>query len=142
MGPFQILAVHSAGVVVIIFRLLQIAGYWNLFYRTGKDSSAFIMSMSILPIKIGIAFGGGVIGYGLAVIGYNPNAEMTPEMVSGIMKLVSLVPAAFCIIPLFIIIFYKLTDAKVAEFMGINTSKRAEPRRRPKNRDLFHLSAD
>ena len=87
--------------------------------------SQLIMSMSILPIKIGIAVGGGVIGYGLAAIGYSSTAEMTPELVSGIMKLVSLVPAAFCVIPLFIIFFYKLTDAKVAEFMAVNRKKRA-----------------
>ena len=95
------------------------------FYKTGKDCSAFIMSMSILPIKIGIAIGGGVIGYGLAIIGYSPAAEVTPELVSGIMKLVSLVPAAFCVIPFFIMIFYNLTDTKVAEFVAVNTKKRA-----------------
>ncbi|SHM26005.1 glycoside/pentoside/hexuronide:cation symporter, GPH family [Caldanaerovirga acetigignens] len=90
-------------------------------WKTGKDLTAFIMSMSAMPIKIGVALSGAVVGYGLAIIGYNPLAEPTEALIRGIINLVTLIPISCGLTAAIIfILFYKLTDEKVMEIMSAN----------------------
>ena len=52
------------------------------YYKTGKDASAFIVSMFTLPTKIAIALAITIANYGLAFIGYVANMASTPEFMS------------------------------------------------------------
>ncbi|MDN5331442.1 MAG: hypothetical protein PWP45_667 [Tepidanaerobacteraceae bacterium] len=93
-------------------------------WKTGKDLTAFIMSMSAMPIKIGVALSGAVVGYGLAMIGYNPLAEPTEGLIKGIINLIALVPISCGLMAaLIFILFYRLTDVKVMEIMSANQRK-------------------
>lgn len=95
------------------------------FYKTGKDGTAFIMAMFSMPIKIGVALSGAVIGFGLASIGYDPAAAITPDFVSSMMNLIALLPAGCCVGSLLLIMFYKLDEKTVEEYMKKNTTLRA-----------------
>ncbi len=90
-------------------------------WKTGKDGRAFIMSMFSMPVKIGVALSGAVVGYGLALIGYDPTSEVTAELVNGIVNLTTLIPIICSIVSaLLFALFYKLTDEKVVELIKLN----------------------
>jgi len=96
------------------------------YYKTGKNASAFIMSMYTMPVKIGVAGALAIIPLFLAYIGYVPNMQSTPEFVSNLMRLISFLPIGCYLIAGFIFIFYGLTEEKVAFYMAENNKKRAE----------------
>ncbi|AOT68686.1 MFS transporter [Geosporobacter ferrireducens] len=92
-------------------------------YKTGKNGTAFIMSMFAMPIKIGVALSGAIIGFGLSSIGYSATVEATPAFVSGVMNIVSIVPAGCAVLALVLMLFYKLDDVKVKEYMEANMKR-------------------
>ncbi|ABR48254.1 Na+/melibiose symporter and related transporter-like protein [Alkaliphilus metalliredigens QYMF] len=98
------------------------------FFKTGKDSTALIMAMFSMPIKIGVALSGAVIGFGLAAIGYDPTVAITPSFVSSMMNVITLIPAACALLSFTLICFYKLDEKTVAEYTKKNTLSRAEVR--------------
>lgn len=95
-------------------------------YKTGKDASAFIMSMYTLPVKIGIALATTIAGYGLAMIGYIPDIAPTDRFIGNLMDLISFVPAGCGIMALLIMAFYSLSDDKLAVYMEANSKEKAE----------------
>ncbi len=96
------------------------------FYKTGKDASAFIMSMFTLPTKIAIALALTLANYGLAFIGYVPNMASTPQFVSSIMNLICFIPACCGLLAFTIMLFYSLSDDRLANIMEENARTRAE----------------
>lgn len=94
------------------------------FYKTGKDGTAFIMAMFSMPIKIGVALSGAVIGFGLAAIGYDPTAIVTPEFTKSMMNLIALLPAICCLGSLLLITFYKLDERAMEKYSQANASVR------------------
>lgn len=96
------------------------------YYKTGKNASAFIMSMYTMPVKLGISMALGIINGFLAIIGYVPNMDATPEFVSNLMNLIAFLPATCYLIAGLIFIFYDLTEEKIAFYMDANQKKRAE----------------
>ena len=97
------------------------------FYNTGKNASALIMSMFTMPIKIGVAIALTIIPFYLeTVIGYTPNMEVTPKFVTDLMNLIAFMPAIAYFIAGIIMIFYELTEERVAFYMEANTKRRAE----------------
>lgn len=96
------------------------------YYKTGKNASAFIMSMYTLPVKIGIAIALSIIPYFLHYIGYIADMEATPEFVKNLMNLIAFVPAICYLIAGIIMMFYDLTDKNVAKYMEANKIARAK----------------
>ncbi len=96
------------------------------YYRTGKNASAFIMSMYTMPIKIGMAIALTIIPAFWAFIGYEANMEVTPEFVSSLMNLIALLPVACYLMAGFVMTFYGLTDEKVTFYMEENRKKKTE----------------
>lgn len=96
------------------------------YYKTGKNASAFIMSMFTMPVKIGIALALAIIPMFQAYVGYEANMEVTPEFVSSLMNLIAFLPMTCYLLAGFVMMFYGLTDEKVALYMEANQKKRAE----------------
>jgi GPH family glycoside/pentoside/hexuronide:cation symporter len=97
------------------------------YYKTGKNASAFIMSMYTMPVKIGIAITLWIIPFYFdEVIGYVPNMEVTPQFKSALMNLIAFLPATCYLVAGIIMIFYGLTEEKVTFYMEANQKKRAE----------------
>jgi len=96
------------------------------FYKTGKNATAFIMSMYTMPIKIGIAIALGIIPSFQAYVGYEANMTATPEFISSLMNLIAFLPAICYLLAGFVFLFYNLTDERVAFYMEENAKKKAE----------------
>ncbi|QSX07638.1 MFS transporter [Alkalibacter rhizosphaerae] len=82
-------------------------GYW----KTGKDNRAVALAMGNMPIKIGMALGGALGAYGLALIGYVPGMAPSPEFATKFMYLFGGLPGGLALASGLIILFaYKLRD--------------------------------
>jgi len=95
------------------------------FYKTGKDASAFTMSMFTLPIKIGITLSGAIIGFGLSLIGYTAGTVVTEAVADNLMDIICYIPAGCGIIAMALMFFYKLNDKNLVKIMESNNLKRA-----------------
>ena len=96
------------------------------YYKTGKDASAFIMSMLTLPTKVGTTLAGTVATAGLAFIGYEAGIEPTDQFIDNLMNVICYIPIVCGILAFSMMIFYSLSDDKVAKYMEANKIKRAE----------------
>lgn len=96
------------------------------YYKTGKDASAFIMSMFTIPIKIAASLAGALTGFGLGLIGYKAEMEVTEQFAGSLMDIICYIPAGCGIIAILLMVFYSLTDTNMEKIMAANKLKRAE----------------
>ena len=95
------------------------------FYKSGKDGSAFLMSMVTLPVKISIWLAQTIAVGGLALIAYEANQAVTEAFKSSLMNIICFIPAACSLITIAVMVFYSLSDKKLAIYMAANAKKRA-----------------
>ncbi|MCL2136854.1 MAG: MFS transporter [Coriobacteriia bacterium] len=88
-------------------------------WKTGKETSAFVMGSQTIPIKIGLMLRGILVPLILGISGFDPNvlaADVTMEMKQGIVMMLFTLPAIGGLINALILhIGFRLTPAKVAE---------------------------
>ena len=96
------------------------------YYKTGKDASAFIMSMFTIPIKIAASLAGALTGFGLGFIGYKAEMEVTEQFAGHLMDIICYIPAGCGIIAILLMVFYSLTETNMGKIMEANNMKRAE----------------
>ncbi|SFB06488.1 Na+/melibiose symporter [Acetitomaculum ruminis DSM 5522] len=103
------------------------AGEYGL-YKTGKDNRAVAMSMMNVPMKIGMAFGGAIAGYGLAFIGFTTGMQVTESFITNFMWLLGGVPALFYAAAALLMLFaYRISDEDAARYAMLNAKKLMEP---------------
>jgi Na+/melibiose symporter-like transporter len=97
-------------------------GYW----KTGIDNRTVTMSLVNVPIKIATFIGGSVSLFGLALIGYQPGMQATPEFIKNFMWLYGGIPALCnllaCLVNGF---FYKIDDKEAALYSKENREREA-----------------
>jgi GPH family glycoside/pentoside/hexuronide:cation symporter/glucuronide carrier protein len=92
-----------------------IYGHW----KTGKNIRAFTMSVSNIPIKLGILLRSATVTLGLAAVGYVSNASPTPGVVDGITSLITLAPAVTYLLAAVILYFgYRIEDRHVLQMQN------------------------
>lgn len=97
------------------------------FYKTGKDLRAMATGLFSMPMKIGMALGGAISGYGLAIIGYTAGMKATPEFINNFMWILGGIPAVFYVVAaLLMLIGYRITDADAAKYAAANAEKVAK----------------
>jgi sugar (glycoside-pentoside-hexuronide) transporter len=87
-------------------------------WLTGLRSEGAIQAGFTFVKKSANGLGGALAAYMLAIIGYQPNAVQSPETLTGLLALVSLIPAAFAAFALIAMYFYPLTEVKFTEILG------------------------
>lgn len=84
-------------------------------YKTDRRITGLVFSGALFTLKLGMAVGGAILGYLLAYYGYQGEAAtQTPETITGILIIFSIVPAIGHLLLLAIIPRYKLNK----EFYG------------------------
>ncbi|MEG0949976.1 MAG: MFS transporter [Bacteroidales bacterium] len=87
--------------------------------RTGRRATGLIFSSSSMSQKMGWALGSALTGWLLAVFGYNQEAVMqTENAVLGVRLMMSLLPAASCVLAIVGMFFYPLSEKRVKEVTG------------------------
>lgn len=109
----QILISMCAG---SIFPLLwsmyaDIADYSEL--RTGRRATGLIFSSSSMSQKFGWTLGGAVTGWLLAAFGFQANVEQSPEVLTGLRLMLSILPAIGTLLSVGFIFLYPLNEDKL-----------------------------
>ena len=85
-------------------------------YTTGRRIAGIVNALTGIFFKAGMALGGVVPGFVLAIVGFNAsNATQTPQALQGILWLVCVIPAILLLLAMFIISKYELSDEKMEE---------------------------
>lgn len=94
-------------------------------WKTGKNARGFIMSLISFPIKTAVFVRSVIITGVLVSAGYVADMAATPELISGIVNGITLIPAIFLGAGLLIIILlYKITPEKQLEMQKEIASRR------------------
>ena len=82
-------------------------------YKYKKSIKGMVMALCNTSIKVCIVIRGMIITAVLGFINYNPNAVITPSLVSGIKTLFFLIPIGFLILSLIPLLWFKIKDSDV-----------------------------
>jgi len=116
-------------ILVFQFLISIFAGYvlpllWSMFadivdhqeLLTGRRATGLIFSSSSMSQKLGWALGAAMSGWVLAMFNYMPDAlEQSSQTIFGEQLMISLMPAACCLLAFIGMWFYPLSDKKVKE---------------------------
>ena len=94
---------------------------WSLYadtadygeWKFSRRATGLIFSATVMVQKIGLAIGGGLIGWLLSYYGYVANAVQTPRAIHGITLLFAALPGVFALLAGAAIIFYPLDEPQV-----------------------------
>ena len=84
-------------------------------WRTGRRATAMTFAAATFTGKLAIAFGSGIMGLVLTAHGYAANVVQTERSQSGIVLLISVIPAVFAFLALLAVVFYRLDDHTMAK---------------------------
>jgi glycoside/pentoside/hexuronide:cation symporter, GPH family len=84
-------------------------------WKNNQRATGLVFSAAIFAQKFGIAIGGGLAGWLLAMFGFIANTHQTPETLKGILFMVSFIPAVGSFIPAIAALFYELDDKKMKQ---------------------------
>ncbi|WNC71548.1 MFS transporter [Thalassotalea psychrophila] len=87
-------------------------------WKTGRRATAMIFSAAAFAQKLGGALAGAMMGWLLASLGYVANQAQSLESQHGIVLLMTLLPAIFALISVFVIRLYPLNDNKIIDIQG------------------------
>jgi GPH family glycoside/pentoside/hexuronide:cation symporter len=94
-------------------------------WKTGRRATGLVMSACTMAQKFGYTFGG-ALGMGvLSYIGYQANAEQTPEALAGIKGMVSWVAALPCAAGFVLILLYPLSAKQLKSIEADLAARRA-----------------
>lgn len=95
-------------------------------WRTGRRATAMTFAAATFSQKVAIAVTGALMGWTLSVCNYTPNEEQTGLAQSGIVFLISFLPAIFAFLAFAAVWFYRLDDptmAKVRDELAAQNSR-------------------
>jgi GPH family glycoside/pentoside/hexuronide:cation symporter len=123
--------------IVISFLLGPVAVLqWAIYTDTAdyaewkfkRRATALIMAASLFALKLGVTFGGAIVGWVLAYYGFAANQTQTPEALGGIVLLISVFPAIAGIIGGALMIVYPLTNKMMVTIEEELTARRKDSR--------------
>ncbi|NMP31515.1 MFS transporter [Thalassotalea sp. M1531] len=82
-------------------------------WQTGRRATAMVFSAAAFAQKLGGAIAGATIGWILASLGYQANVVQTASSESGIVLLMTIIPAIFAFIAVAIVNFYPLSSQEL-----------------------------
>jgi GPH family glycoside/pentoside/hexuronide:cation symporter len=82
-------------------------------WKTGRRATAMVFSAAAFAQKLGGALAGAMIGWMLGSLGYVANQSQNAGSEHGIVLLMTLIPAAFAVLAVFVVRFYTLDEAQM-----------------------------
>ena len=84
-------------------------------WKRGRRATGLIFSASTMSQKFGWAIGAYVALTLMSQVGFQPNQTQSTESLNGLIALFSIIPAGFGVLSILILIFYPISDKKIAE---------------------------
>ena len=118
---------YVGGILTVLLSFMRQAMYMDIsefgFYKTGKDVTAYIMSVSRIFPGIAASLAVPVITFGLKKLGFYPSMPATDQLINGLMNMICYIPIVCCVLALAAMSFYSLTDEKVEKIMEANSKQ-------------------
>lgn len=95
-------------------------------YKTGRRATAMTFAAASFSQKLGGALASAVIGGVLAGLGYVANKVQSGASQTGILLLMSIVPAALAFLAAGLMLFYNLSDKRLAEMQAELADRKAD----------------
>jgi GPH family glycoside/pentoside/hexuronide:cation symporter len=130
--PHQVILIYAFN-IVISFLLGPVAVLqWAIYTDTAdyaewkfkRRATALVMAASLFALKLGVTFGGAIIGWVLAYFQFVANQPQTPETMNGIVLLMTVFPAIAGIIGGVLMIVYPLTNSMMVTIEEELTARR------------------
>jgi len=83
-------------------------------WRTGRRATALTFAAATFSQKLGTALAAAVMGWLFTALGYVANVVQTARSITGILMLMSFIPAMFAFVAAAIMLFYKLDNEQMA----------------------------
>ncbi|WP_051258373.1 MFS transporter [Atopococcus tabaci] len=93
--------------------------------KTGKRFEAIAFSGQTFTGKLSVALAGATTGIILSVIGYQPNVAQSPETLTGLFFVISLLPALGSLLRLLLLMRYDYTETEFNEALKILEERKA-----------------
>jgi GPH family glycoside/pentoside/hexuronide:cation symporter len=87
-------------------------------WRTGRRATALTFAAATFSQKLGTALAAVVMGWIFTALGYVANATQSPSSQTGIVMLMSFIPAAFAFLAVAIMFLYDLDDSKLKQIQA------------------------
>lgn len=84
-------------------------------WKNGRRATGLIFSAATFAQKFGMALGGGIAGWLLAMFNFQPNIQQSIETLTGIRLMMSFIPAIGSALAMGFAFFYELDDNKMVE---------------------------
>lgn len=131
---------HLGWILLLQVLISLCAGYvlpllWSMFadivdyqeLKTNRRTSGLIFSSSSMSQKLGWALGAALTGWILFLFKYDPDiAQQSMETIFGERLMISLIPAACCLLAFIGMSFYPLTEKRVKEITAELEKRRSE----------------
>ena len=95
-------------------------------WRTGRRATAMTFAAATFSQKLGTALAAAVIGWVFTVLGYVANEAQTLASQTGIVLLMSVIPAAFALLAVIIMFFYKLDNKTLLQVQSELAARKAQ----------------
>jgi len=123
LQPENVLLMYGLNILVSFFfgsvSVLQWAIYTDTAdygeWKFGRRATALIMAASLFALKLGLTFGGAIVGWMLDFHNFVPLADQSEGTLIGIRLLMSIYPAIFGFIGGAIMLYYPLKDTMMVE---------------------------
>jgi GPH family glycoside/pentoside/hexuronide:cation symporter len=115
----HIVLIFSMNILTMLVMAPQAPLIWAMYadtadyseWKNKRRATGLVFSAATFAQKFGIALGGGMAGWLLALFGFVANAEQTPETLNGIRLMMSFIPGICSITATIVAIFYELDDS-------------------------------
>ncbi len=126
MFLLQIVISFNAGLILpLLISMYADAADYNE-WKQGRRATGLIFSSYTTSQKFGWTLGSALLGYMLAVFGYQAGVEQTEAALTGIRSLMSFIPAAGALISGVFIFFYRLDENQMSKISKDLESRREE----------------
>ena len=130
----QIVLVFVLNIVTMWVMAPQAPLIWAMYadtadyseWRNTRRATGLIFSAATFAQKFGIALGGGMAGWLLALFGFVANAEQTPETLRGMRLMMSFIPAVGSVTATIAALFYELDDGTMQKIERDLEARKAE----------------
>jgi len=133
LGPGQLPLIYGLNILGALTGGPLTALLWTFYadtadyaeWKRGRRATGLIFSASIFSQKQGWAIGAWVALAMMQALGFVANTAQTPRSLHGLVLLMSALPAAFAVLALVFVLFYPLSEARMAQIASDLRERRA-----------------
>jgi GPH family glycoside/pentoside/hexuronide:cation symporter len=130
----QIVLIFAMNIITMLIMAPQAPLLWAMYadtadyseWKNKRRATGLVFSAATFAQKFGIALGGGMAGWLLAIFGFVANVEQSPDTLNGIRLMMSFIPGIGTVVATFAAFFYTLDDKTMQKIEADLKARKAE----------------